>query len=354
MTILKYLTAVVLASVWAAAGAAAPPATAPGLAPPVAGAWTLVVLPDTQRYTDVRTEPELRIFRCITQWIADNREGRNIRLVVHEGDVTGGNTPATWQVASEAMAILDKAAIPYALTTGNHDYDQWQPEFRDSPGRATLLNDYFPVSRYAAMPTHGGTCELDRTENQYHLLSVGGRDYLILVLEWGPRNETLAWADKVLTQHAGRTALIVTHAYTYSDGTRYDWAAKGTRQDCNPHCPFYGLSAPHDGTGNVNDGQQLWDKLVSRHANVCLVLSGHVSWAGARQVAVGRHGQTVHEMVAAYHDPPEGYIRLLEFLPDGRTIQVRTYSPKLDRHMTDEAQQFTLQIAAGPAAPGAQ
>ena len=52
----------------------------------------------------------------------------------------------------------------------------------------------------------------------------------------------------------------------------------------------------------------------------------------------------MHEMVAAYHDPPEGYIRLLEFLPDGKTIQVKTYSPHLDKHLTDSDQQFVLSL----------
>ncbi len=57
---------------------------------------------------------------------------------------------------------------------------------------------------------------------------------------------------------------------------------KCTSQDYNLHCKSYGFSAPHDGSENVNDGQQLWEKLVGRNKNVRLVLSGHVPWAGAR------------------------------------------------------------------------
>ena len=125
-------------------------------------------------------------------------------------------------------------------------------------------------------------------------------------LEWGPRDETLAWADGLLTQHSDRTALLTTHVYTYSDGSRYDWAAKGTAQEHNPHSDSYGFSTPHDGTENVNDGQEIWDKLVSKHANASMVFSGHLPWAGARQTAIGDHGNVVHEMVAAYHDPFNG------------------------------------------------
>jgi calcineurin-like phosphoesterase family protein len=308
--------------------------------PWVPGSWTLAVLPDTQRYT---IDPWKGIFPAITGWLARNKQARKIRFVLHEGDITGGNTEATWQVASEAMGLLDKAGIPYSLTTGNHDHDASNP-FRHAPDRNTLLGDYFPVSQYRSMPTFGGTFEPGRTENNYHLFTAAGKDYLTLALECGPRNETVAWAAQVLNKYPDRLAIVVTHAYLYSDGSRYDWSAKGTSQKYNLHCKSYGFSAPHDGSENVNDGQQLWEKLVSRSKNVRLVLSGHVPWAGARLASKGQHGQIVHEMVAAYHDPPEGYIRLLEFLPDGKTIQVKTYSPHLDKHLTDSDQQFVLSL----------
>lgn len=88
--------------------------------PFVPGSWTMVVQPDTQRYTDVRSDPTLQTFGNITQWIADNKDTLNIQLVMYEGDITAGNSndvslpPGnTWQVASDAMAILDNANVPY-------------------------------------------------------------------------------------------------------------------------------------------------------------------------------------------------------------------------------------------------
>jgi len=76
---------------------------------------------------------------------------------------------------------------------------------------------------------------------------------------------------------------------------------------------------------------------------VRFVLSGHLN-NGARQTSVGQHGHKVHEMMAAYHDPPEGWLRLLEFLPDGKTVQVRTYSPYLKRSRTDDRNEFVLDV----------
>jgi hypothetical protein len=40
----------------------------------------------------------------------------------------------------------------------------------------------------------------------------------------------------------------------------------------------------------------------------------------------------------------EAYLRLLEFRPDGRTVQVKTYSPLHDRWMTAPDQQFSFVI----------
>ena len=336
--------AICLAQFMAIALSTATLARAEEVTPLTPGSWTLVVLPDTQRYTVAKTDPGLKTFSTMTRWIADNKDALNIKFVLHEGDITGGNTDATWKVASEAMGILEKAGIPYSLTTGNHDHDTWTPAFQNSPSRDTLLNNYFPTSRHQKMSTFGGTFEQGKTQNNYHLFTAGDKDYLTLALEYGPRDETIAWADKILKKYPKRIAIIVTHVYTYSDGTRYDWAAKKTAQKYNPHCKSYGFSTPHDGSENVNDGEQLWQKLVSKNRNVSIVLSGHVAWAAARQKSIGEHGQVVHEILAAYHDPPQGWLRLLEFLPDGRTVRVKTYSPKLEKYMTDSVNQFTFQI----------
>jgi hypothetical protein len=325
----------------------------------VHGSWTLIVIPDTQRYTDLRSDPSQKILGETIKWIADNKESRNIKFVLQEGDITGGNSNNTlspsgnnWKVASDAFTILEIAGIPYSLALGNHDYDINETTPKGASSReATHLNEFFPVSRYAAMSTFGGVFEEGKTENHFHLFSVGGKEYIVMTLELAPRDETLAWSNKILKQYSNHTALVNTHIYTYSDGSRYDWAAKGDSQVSNPHNKSYGISAPHDGTENLNDGQEMWDKFVSKHANVSMVFSGHVYWAGARQMAVGNLGNIVHEMVAAYHEPFAGdtdimtdYIRLLEFQPDEKTVQVKTYSPRFNQYMTDGENQFVITL----------
>jgi len=130
----------------------------------------------------------------------------------------------------------------------------------------------------------------------------------------------------------------------YSDETRYDWSKYGPEQKWNPHA--YGTAKQ---PGGVNDGQELWDKLVSRHPNFAFTFNGHVLNDGvARLTSQGVHGNAVHQMLVNYQTWPEGgqgYLRLVEFLPDGRTVQVRDYSPVLDKYQTEPQRQFVLELA---------
>ena len=40
----------------------------------------------------------------------------------------------------------------------------------------------------------------------------------------------------------------------------------------------------------------------------------------------------------------EGYLRILEFLPDGKTVHVKSYSPLYDKYLRDGGNQFTFQL----------
>lgn len=303
--------------------------------PFVAGSWTLAVLPDTQYYS--RSHPE--VFEDQTKWIAAHARDRNIKYVLHLGDITADNLEPQWKAARRAMSRLE-GVVPYALVGGNHDYG---PK-GNSANRDSFLNEYFPVSKYEKWPTFGGTMEPGKIDNTYHLFEAGGKKWIVLALEWAPRDEVVAWADKVLTTHPDRFGILITHAYLSSDDTRYDWAKYGRKQPASPH--YYELThAP--GTGN--DGEELWQKLVKRHPRMVMTINGHVLEDGvARLSSTGDHGNVVHQTLVNYQRMRplngNGFLRLYEFLPDGKTIQVRSYSPVWDVYKTDMQNQFTLEV----------
>ena len=297
------------------------------------GSWTLAVLPDTQNYAT--NYPDL--FEDQTRWIVANKDRYNIRYVLHVGDLVDTDNTGQWARAHAAMSILD-GEVPYALAPGNHDYSAFWP------ARSTRINAYFPPSRFQSWPTFGGVKDAGRIENSYHLFSANGADWLILALEFGPRNATVAWANAILDQYPDRRAILVTHAFLYSDNTRYDWAAKGAAQPFNPHS--YPADYDPDGT---NDGEELWQKLLKGRSNAVLVVNGHVVSGGVgRLTSPGEAGNHVHQLLANYQTEPMGggaFLRLLEFRPSGKKVQVKTFSPFSGTFKTDGNNQFILNLA---------
>jgi hypothetical protein len=296
----------------------------PAALPWVEGSATVVLLPDTQWYTKSRPQ----FLEAQTRWVLTNRTARNIACVIHLGDITESNTPAEWDVARGAFVTLD-GVVPYILVPGNHDYA--------GTNRQTLLSERFPVELLRRQPAFGGHCEAGGTANSYRLVTIGGQRWLVLGLEFGPRDEVIEWANGVLDKHAECPAIVATHAYLFRDNTRFDHTRGAQR------------GSPHDWG---NDGEELWQKLVSRHANVKLVVCGHVRSGGVAHLASrGAQGQLIHQMLSDYEavrGNGAGFLRLLEFLPDGTTLQVKTYSPVLNRCMPDPQNQFAVTLSAEP------
>lgn len=73
----------------------------------------------------------------MTQWLVDNKDNLNIDFVMHVGDIVDLNTSPEWEIADEAMSILD-GEIPYSLLPGNHDMgDNGSANVRDIFGDGT-------------------------------------------------------------------------------------------------------------------------------------------------------------------------------------------------------------------------
>jgi hypothetical protein len=274
------------------------------------------------------------LFTLQTHWIAKNKDNYNIRYVLGLGDITNKNTDIQWQRVREAMSELD-GKVPYALAPGNHDYT---PHGNAASGKSGL-NKYFPPSKFRDWPTFGGVMKPGDITNSYHLFSAGGSQWIILALEWAPRNATVQWANEVLAKYPDRKAILVTHAYLYQDNTRYDFAKKGKSQTWSPH--------EYVATENSNDGEELWQKLVRKN-NFVLTLNGHVCGRGLGFLSSKNdRGHWTHQMLVDYQVRQlggEGYLRMLEFLPDGKTVRVRSYSPLYDRYLEDADNQFSFQF----------
>jgi hypothetical protein len=288
--------------------------------------FTVIALPDTQ----IMSRDYPQIFAAQTKWIADNTESMNIRMVLGLGDIVDdAESIAQWQNADAAIRNLD-GKVPYALALGNHDYNNESPSSRT----ATNYNQYFGKMRYAGYSYYRGGFSSTTNENFWAEFTANGHNYIVLVLDFHPRDAVLDWAKSILAAHPGRPVILVTHAYTYSDDTRID------------QCDTNDMTA-----SKGNDGELIWEKFV-RDSAATIVVSGHITSGGpGRSTDVATPGQAVHQMMSNYQGSPlggGGFLRILHFKPLEGIIEVKTYSPWSNSFKTDGENQFTLALNADP------
>lgn len=314
---------------------------APGTGGATGNSFTVIALPDTQYYALAYPQ----VFEAQVKWILEQRMARRIAFVVHEGDIVNDDVAAQWENASQSLHKLD-GIVPYVLAQGNHDYKA-MGGINDRA--ATMINQYFPLAPVAASPGFRGSFEPDRIENTAQFLLMGDMPWLVISLEFGPRDAVLAWADGILKQYGDMPAMIVTHAYQNWDGKRYDHVAYPTFSD-QPYNPWQYATNPLP--GSVNDGEEMWTKLIRDNENVRFVVNGHTfgptGEAAATLTSTHPSGAAVHQIVANYQETAPfgggGYLRLMEFCPDQHELRVSTYSPYLDFWKQDPANQFTLPL----------
>jgi hypothetical protein len=305
--------------------------SARAMSEPAVDSFTVVALPDTQYYAAAHPE----ILAAQADWILRRSHDDHIVAVVHEGDVVDADEPRQWRAAARSLHELD-GVVPWVLSAGNHDYRRSGSVI----SRDSQINTYFPPAQFARNAWFGGTFEAGRIENNFAIVDAPGGCWLILSLEFGPRDAVLAWADQIAKRYATLPAIVVTHAYLYSDGTRYDHLNRPDQQ-WNPHAYLAGGEE-----GLVNDGEEIWRKLIVRNDNILFVLCGHDLADGVAELTSARpDGTLVHQVLANYQTGKlggEGFLRVMRFFPSQRKVAIRTYSPYVDRFKTDADNDFSL------------
>ena len=286
--------------------------------------FSFVLLPDTQN--EAQYFPN--VLSSQTQWIVNNRTQLNIQAVLGLGDIVNDGTDSAQQTnADAAIRLLDNAGIPYFLGIGNHDYDGGEDD--GVVARAvTGFNKWFGPSRYAGKSYYKGNFPSGSNENFYGVLTINGKQYLILVLEFLPRTTSLDWAASIVQANPDKEVILVTHSFLFVDGT--------TADRCDTQ----------DKPRKDNDGEQMWDSFVSKYPNIVMVVNGHLT-AGeaARRADLGINGNLINSMFSNYQTDANGgngWLRIVSFHPSSNTVSVQTYSPFLNAYKTDSDNQFTV------------
>lgn len=289
-------------------------------------AYSFAVVGDTQvlcqKYPDK--------MEAIYDWIIANKDNKKIAHVFGLGDITeewgNAKSEAEWIKAQQYISKLN-GILPYSLIRGNHD-------------ESAFFQKYFGNKTY--MSQFDGFMVEGDIRNSYKTFRVGSVDYMLVTLDYGASDEMLAWANEVIAQHPGHKVIITTHAYLFRDGTTL---SKGD------------VAIPNDGSDvddsplrSYNDGQQMWEKLVSKHPNIVLVMSGHDPCEDVVTLqSQGAHGNIVTQMLI---DPQgmdaakggTGMVCMLYFSKDGTQMEVEWYSTDKQQYYKSK-NQFTVDLS---------
>lgn len=300
-------------------------------------AFSVIVLGDPQSY--VKFDINQPIFELQTAWAAAQKERLKVKTVICTGDLVEHNDLLTanggtlypgqnngnqtsvkqWENVSHAFKRLDHV-YPYVVTTGNHDFG-----YENAENRNSRFPEFFNLTRnplwektiVSTAPNAFGHHSLENAAYEFTDKVWGG--LLVVVLEFKPRDEAIEWAGKLISseRYAGHKVILLTHSFLDTDGS----VTGSSKYKVSPG----------------NEATQIIEKLVKPSKNIKLVICGHTGdteTMSAFRSETNAEGKAVHMMmfnpqaISGWNgNGGDGWLRILEFKSDGKTIKARTYSP---------------------------
>ncbi|MBN2162047.1 MAG: metallophosphoesterase [Pontiellaceae bacterium] len=331
--------------------------------------FSMILLGDPQGY--IKYDINQPLMDLCMAWISDNIATLNIKAVLCTGDLVEQNenmimnrnmvnqtSREMWTAVSDSFKWLDHK-VPYMISPGNHDYG-----YINAENGMTHFPEYFPFERnsiwrnscVAAHPNRNGIPSMENAAIEINAPNWG--TILIITTEFFPRDEVLEWAGNLAAddKYKNSPVIFMTHSYL-NEGEKAER-----------------LKREHYKIEPGNSGVQIWEKLVQPAANIDLVICGHSCDGNgefkdnvAFRVDNNTAGRPVYQMMfnvqtlgGGYEgNGGDGWLRILEFLPDGKTIRVNTYSPLFGispttRHLAHRSEpydQFDMVLGPRIAAP---
>ncbi|MFI3294831.1 MAG: metallophosphoesterase [Rikenellaceae bacterium] len=296
--------------------------------------FSMVVIPDVQSY--VKFKENQPILDLMTIWTEKHLKKLNVKTVLCTGDLVeqneiriphgaGGDQTSLqqWEATSRAFAALDNKT-PYIVCTGNHDYG-----YQSAENRMSRFPEYFTSERNFLWEETLVEVGLDSNgvptlENAaYAFDDPKWGKLMVLVVEFAPRDAMMEWARTIANKYKEHRIILLTHSFMEGGASAERYIKEGYKIE------------------DANYGQQIWDELVKVSPNISFVLCGHAcNLKGFEQnvsfrVDKNQAGKKIPQMMfnAQTADGQwmgnggDGWLRILEFMPDGETVKVRTFSP---------------------------
>ncbi|WP_052462664.1 LamG-like jellyroll fold domain-containing protein [Nigerium massiliense] len=252
-------------------------------------------MPDTQYLfdeTSLRPEP----IEASLAYLRAERADQNIVFLAHLGDLTQNGQAQEMRAIAKAWTRLRGSKIPFSTLTGNHDVDS---KTDDQRGATPYLANFRPSTG-----DDGVVAVSPDGYNSLHRFSGGGRDWLLLALDWRLSPQGFAWAQAQLDAHKNLPTILTTHELVQAD--------------------------TGDGVGVLSEyGQLVWDRLVARNDQVFLTLNGHF-WPSGRLRRTNAAGHSVDMHLTNYQQRYYGgaaVMRLYHFDLERNVIDVETICP---------------------------
>ena len=272
--------------------------------------FSMILLPDPQSYN--KFDANQPLFELQTAWIANSIEPLNIKGVLCTGDL----------VEQNEIRIPD--GINGNQTSEEHDYG-----YEKAENRLCHLPDYFPSERNSCWKkslvetglNYQGIPTLENAAYEFETDTWG--KLLVISLEFAPRDEAIEWAAKVAgkAKYKNHKVILLTHSYMSPEAKRHIKES-------------YKISP-------ANYGEAIWQKLVYPSSNISMVICGHeceiADYKGNVSFRTDKNstGKNVAQMMfnaqtadGQWHgNGGDCWLRIMEFMPDGKTIKIKTFSP---------------------------
>lgn len=189
---------------------------------------------------------------------------------------------------------------PFSVVPGNHDYDAMWTDYNHPPKKevrsiadvgmlhAGGLKNFKAVFSDKSDFFRGKdwyVASHDDGADSAQIFTAAGYRFLHIGLQFDAPNASLEWAASVIKAHPGLPTIISTHDYLDNDGRRL----------ANPVIDNAAVD-PQD-----NNPQMVWDKLISQHDQIFMVLCGHEHGQFMR-VDDNRFGRKVYQVLSDYQD----------------------------------------------------
>ncbi len=348
------------------------------LACPGSDFFTIAVISDTQNYVDF-THPQPfneSFFISQTNYLADNMHELNLAFVTHVGDVVqhGDGTNGTsgddsygagaeWVSAMRAMDILDSTGVPFGMSIGNHDYDNYSYLSGNLPlvSKVCWVKYFGSGSRYfLGKPWYGGASDelaWNPGLSSYQTFSASGKKFLHISLEMEASNNAIAWAQGVIDSHPRYATIVTTHSYESPP----PWGDDNLPlvEPAVRNAASYLVNSP----GGWNNAMGVWNNLIATNDQIFMVLCGH-SWTSTvdgvskgENIRIDKNnaGHPVYQVLTDYQGNTtlgsgggDGWYRFMQFDMDNKSIHFTTYDTYVNQYAGHSVDQSGLSTFEQP------